>query len=571
MNNRDGQGGPKDPTNLSEDPTIQPFGRGTATHASVSEAGFSDPTASAFATTRKVSTQALRELVRARHGSDDSAPHLPPVSAEFLERLRRVRRQGMDAEGMSFGRYTVFGLIGLGGMAQIRLAAEALAGDGIRLVVIKSLLPEHAGSQAYRDLLVEEGRICAHLHHPNIVRLFDQGEIDGIPYLAFELIDGLSLRDLVRLIEPARLPLSCILEIGAQAAAGLAHAHTALGGDGRPLNVVHRDVTPHNVLVNRQGEIKLVDFGIARFVGRQLETQHGQLRGKLGYMAPEQCRTGPIDGRADVFALSLTLTELIAGRRVLPPTLMILQESESLIQTACADAVEAVPEALEALLIQMAAIRAEDRPWPTSEVARTLTTIRGAVSGPTLAEFTAQRVFSRLLPIDFPSMTDSPTRRVMRVAPSEAPEPVPDEDRYASTVRRLRPAPAELRPATPPPLRVEDSAPKPTPAAAETADPPGASISELAADLMLGASPTLPPTGPWARAMQAPLPPDLDPDQPSDDLDVAQTRRVSPASLPPEPTSPSTEPTPTAPRYGLWLAGAAALAALAAALTIVLQ
>ncbi|MCA9554734.1 MAG: serine/threonine protein kinase, partial [Myxococcales bacterium] len=335
----------------SEHPTEYPGSdrprAGTATHAPVAQAGFTDPTESAFATTRKVSVEALRALVQARHGSaQDSKASLPPVSPEFLERLQRIRRQGMDAAGFAFGRYTVFGTIGMGGMAEIRLAAEALEG-GVRLAVIKSLLPEHANSEAHRALMVEEGRICACLHHPNVVSLYDAGEVDGIPYLAFELVDGLSLRDLLRLLEPARLPMSCILDLGAQAAAALAHAHAAVAADGRPLNVVHRDVTPHNVLLTRHGEVKLVDFGIARFSGRGLETQHGQLRGKLGYMAPEQCRPGPIDGRADVFALGLTLAELVSGRRVLPPTLMILKESESLIRAACADAVEPVPEAFE--------------------------------------------------------------------------------------------------------------------------------------------------------------------------------------------------------------------------------
>jgi serine/threonine protein kinase len=515
-----GHGGEDD---ASEHPTEYP-GAGaprlaTATHAPVAQAGFTDPTADAFAATRRVSIEALRALVQARqgHGPEVKAS-LPPVSPQFLERLQRIRRQGMDAAGVAFGRYTVFGTIGVGGMAQIRLAAEPLPGGGVRLAVIKSLHPEHAGSEAHRALLVEEGRVCALLGHPNVVSLYDAGEVDGIPYLAFELVDGLTLRDLARLLDPARLPLSCIVALGAQAAAGLAHAHTATGADGAPLAVVHRDVTPHNILLTRHGQVKLVDFGIARFSGREVETVHGQLRGKLGYMAPEQCRVGPIDGRADVFALGLTLAELVSGRRVLPPTLMILRESASLIRAACADAVAPVPEALEALLVEMTAVDPAQRPWPTSQVVERLRELQDDLPGPGLEAY-ARDVFQRVLPLDLPALTDGPTRRAVLGAAQVAIQEDEAEDNYASTVRRLRPIPGS---GSPPPV-LEPTPPTPPPAVPPEAELRGPSVPALVDPA------TQPPQGQWAFA-------------PDEDGDDDHTR-----PLPPRAPRPPTEPPTLAP------------------------
>lgn len=559
MSANDGRPGEDPPPDLSDDPTELPFGGGTATHAPAPPADGRDPATAAFVTTRKVSTRALRELIAARQDGAPVPATLPPVSPEFLEKLRRIRRQSMDAEGIAFGKYTAFGLIGCGGMAQIRLAAETLPDGGLRLVVLKCLLPEHLKSDAHQALLLDEGRICLRLDHPNIVQLHDAGEIDHITYLAFELVDGLNVRDLSKLIEPGRLPMSCILDLGAQTAAGLAAAHSAKDADGTPLDVVHRDVTPHNILVNREGKVKLADFGIARFADRQMETRHGQLRGKLGYMAPEQCRPGPIEAPADVFALSLCLTELIAGRRVLPPTLIVLQESEPLIRNACAEALEPVPDALVELLVRMASVKPEDRPRPTEDIARTLRTLLQVSEGPSLAQYGARNVFNRLLPLDFPTMTDNPTRRVQSLG-SAAIQPVPElEEGYPSTMRRVRPitlsevAP-DLTPPTPIPSRrdLEDRVTAPSKPAREAAERlvSAATHVPLAGVQLNDAGPTLPPRG------LRPLVPD--------DLGTARTRRVAPLSRPPEPTP--TAPVTAPVSYTPWILGALALlGALAAA------
>ncbi len=523
MSANDGQPGRSPPPDLSDDPTELPFGGGTATHAPALPADGSDPAAGAFVTTRKVSTKALRDLIRARDGAARPTSTLPPVSPEFLDKLRRIRRQSMDAEGIAFGKYTAFGLIGCGGMAQIRLAAETLPEGGIRLVVLKCLLPEHLKSDAHQALLLDEGRICLRLAHPNIVQLFDAGEIEGITYLAFELVDGLSVRDLTKLIDPGRLPVSCILDLGAQTAAGLAAAHAAKDADGRPLNVVHRDVTPHNILVDRQGQVKLADFGIARFADRQMQTQHGHLRGKLGYMAPEQCRPGPIEAPADVFALSLCLTELIAGRRILPPTLMVLQESEPLIRNACAESLEPVPDGLVELLVRMASVDPADRPHPTEDIARTLQTLVQVAEGPSLGEYGAKHLFNRLLPLDFPTMTDHPTRRVRSLGSAAIQPPGKMQEAYSSTMRRLRPITLsevvpDLTPPTPTPTDLEEGV---TAASSPAIAPSPGTVgpSQLAADLLSDAGPT-----------RAPRTPVLEDDR----LDVARTRRVETLTPRPE-------------------------------------
>jgi serine/threonine-protein kinase len=336
------------------------------------------------------------------------------------------RRSG-ETVSEPFGPYLLLGTVGKGGMAEVRLAAEYVGG-AIRLCVVKRTIPHREDAERMANGLREEARISQRLVHPNIVKLLGHGEIEGTPYLAFELIDGVSLRELMEVVKPLRVPLAGVLEIGRAAAGALAHAHALMGEDGAPLNVVHRDATPQNLLVSREGVVKLVDFGIARFAGREHETRAGHVKGKLGYMAPEQCKSGfPVDGKADVFTLSLLLTELIAGHRVLPPTMIVMAESESLIRSRLAEAQFPVPPELADLLVHMAALEAGDRP-AMAEVVERLDRI--PVEGESLHEFVTRHVFINLEPFDEGVAIDP-----MKLA-AEDPTWEPG---YAKTVRLMRP------------------------------------------------------------------------------------------------------------------------------------
>jgi serine/threonine-protein kinase len=437
--------------------------RHTETLIPVERAGFGDTTASMFdPTTRRISTRALKSLLAQ---TSDRPPPLEKKGRRVLEELK-ARRSG-EAISETFGRYLLLGSVGKGGMAEVRLAAEHVGG-GVRLCVVKRIAADDENSEQLARGLREEARVSRRLAHPHVVQLLDAGERNGSPYLVFELIDGVSLRELTEIVKPLRMPLRGVLEVGRACASALAHAHAAVGEDGRPLHVVHRDATPQNILVARDGTVKLVDFGIARFEGREQNTRHGHVKGKLGYMAPEQCRTGPVDGRADVFTLGLVLTELIAGERVLPPTLIVMSESESIIRTRLARAQVPLPPVLAELLVHMTALDAKDRPT-ASEVEMQLAGICAAITeGETLAEFVQARVFAELEPFEDAVAIDPPPVVTPPVS-SEDPTWDPTEPSYARTLQLMRPISgprddADTRMVSPP-------APLPAPQAPPLEDP----------------------------------------------------------------------------------------------------
>ena len=184
-------------------------------------------------------------------------------------------------------------------------------------VALKLVRGEHEAQGEFVRMFIEEARLASRLGHANVVQVFEFDEVDGRYYIAMELVRG---RHLGRVVERARergvrLGLPRAVHVGAEVAKGLAYAHRLAEG-GRPLGLVHRDVSPHNVLVSFEGEVKLADFGIARAMGRAGLTAPGTLKGKPAYMAPEQARGEAVDARADVFSLGVVLWELCAGRRL---------------------------------------------------------------------------------------------------------------------------------------------------------------------------------------------------------------------------------------------------------------
>src|SRR5512142_590210 len=196
--------------------------------------------------------------------------------------------------------------------------AEVTGPEGVvKEVALKLVRGEHARDGAFVRMFVEEARLAARLGHANVVQVFELHEVDGSYGIAMELVRG---RHLGQVVERARergvrLGVPRAVQIGVDVARALAYAHR-LGDGGRPLGVVHRDVSPHNVLVSFEGEVKLTDFGIARAMHRAGLTEPGTIKGKAAYMAPEQARGEPVDARADVFSLGVVLWELCAGRRL---------------------------------------------------------------------------------------------------------------------------------------------------------------------------------------------------------------------------------------------------------------
>lgn len=218
------------------------------------------------------------------------------------------------------GPFTLERQLGEGGMAVTWLAREQLEEiGGQRLVALKQILPHFVGDRAFREMFLDEARLSSLLTHQNICRVYRAGEIEGSLYICMEYIDG---GDLWRLMHRARalpggFPAAHALYITEQMLYGLHAAHTARGPDGEPLGLVHRDVSPQNVLVSRRGEVKVIDFGVAKARTNSSRTATGVVKGKVLYYSPEQLEAKPLDGRSDLFAVGLVLYEMLTGRHPL--------------------------------------------------------------------------------------------------------------------------------------------------------------------------------------------------------------------------------------------------------------
>lgn len=221
----------------------------------------------------------------------------------------------------AFGKYTLLREIASGGMAKVYLAIQRAVAGFEKLVVLKRILPELARDPNFVEMLLAEARTAATLNHPNVVQTFDVGENEGTYFIAMEYINGEDVRSIVRGMKHKNvsdIPLEHTLTIINGMCAGLAYAHEKRGLDGEPLNIVHRDISPQNVLITFTGDVKIVDFGIAKSseAAASEKTTSGQLKGKVPYMSPEQARGEDIDHRSDIFALGIMLFELTTGRRL---------------------------------------------------------------------------------------------------------------------------------------------------------------------------------------------------------------------------------------------------------------
>jgi eukaryotic-like serine/threonine-protein kinase len=220
--------------------------------------------------------------------------------------------------GSRLGNYQLLAPIGRGGMATVWVARAVEGAERGSRVAVKVILAPLAGDPEFKKMFVDEGRLARRIRHPNVVEVYDVREHLGTPYISMEWIEGESSHALLtetsrrRLVTPAMA-----MSVVAKVAAGLELAHDLTGDDGTLLGVVHRDVSPHNILLRIDGAVKLVDFGVAKARGRLAEaTSAGQLKGKFGYMSPEQGTDRPVDRRSDTFSLGIVLFELTTGKRL---------------------------------------------------------------------------------------------------------------------------------------------------------------------------------------------------------------------------------------------------------------
>ncbi len=257
------------------------------------------------------------------------------------------------------GRYEVIRRLATGGMGEVFLARLSGAAGFEKQFVLKRVLPHLAENPEFRELFLDEARIAARLSHPNIAQIFELGDVAGQSYIVMEYVAGVDLKRLVATLraDEQRLPLGLACRIVADAAGALHYAHTSRDGHDRPMQLVHRDVSPHNLLVSFEGVVKLIDFGVARAANRVRTTEQSALRGKFPYMSPEQVVEGELDHRSDQFSLGVVFWELLTGQR------LFRHDNDAVMLQLVADCVirpptELVPElpaALEAIVLRMLA------------------------------------------------------------------------------------------------------------------------------------------------------------------------------------------------------------------------
>lgn len=218
--------------------------------------------------------------------------------------------------GSSLQRYRIDRYLTEGGMGAIYLGRRLGAGGFEKRVVLKQLLPEFINRPEFRDLFFREAKITAGLDHVNIVRTYDLVRSDDFLFIVMEYVPGSDLRTIAWRARLRRRPVSvsAIMHVGMEVLAGLEYAHTRKGADGRPLGIVHRDVSPSNILCSGHGDVKLSDFGIAKQT--TFASTFYRVRGKVGYMSPEQARNLPLDGRSDLYSLAVCLFEALSGERL---------------------------------------------------------------------------------------------------------------------------------------------------------------------------------------------------------------------------------------------------------------
>ena len=263
-----------------------------------------------------------------------------------------------------FGRYQLLRKIASGGMGQVLLAKKG-QDDFEKLVVIKRILPHLVEDEEFFTMFKDEAKITMRLDHPNIARINEFGVEHGVHFIEMEYVAGEDARRIEKRAAAANrgIPVGVIIRIIADAAAGLDFAHKARDAKGQPLNLVHRDVSPQNVLVGFDGSVKLIDFGVAKAAGRAQHTATGILKGKFPYMSPEQARGDELDPRSDVFALGIVLWELLTGRRLFKgENDLATQKLVLACQVPAPSSVEpSVPAGLDPIVLKALAKDAADR------------------------------------------------------------------------------------------------------------------------------------------------------------------------------------------------------------------
>ena len=277
-----------------------------------------EPTTAARKQSREIDLAQLDQLAKPR--AKESAPAARPAAPKesFATQKISVQPSFLQPPSSEFGQYTLLERIAVGGMAEVWKARMKGVEGFQKTVAIKKILPHLTDSSDFVTMFIDEAKLAAQLNHNNIIHIYDLGKIGDDYFIAMEFVDGKDLRSILNSAraESRPLPLGLALLVGSRLASALDHAHRQKDFEGRALGLVHRDVSPQNVLISYDGDIKLCDFGIVKAVTKASKTQMGALKGKLQYMSPEQAWGRPVDARSDIFSLGSLLFEMLTGRRL---------------------------------------------------------------------------------------------------------------------------------------------------------------------------------------------------------------------------------------------------------------
>jgi len=220
--------------------------------------------------------------------------------------------------GTTSNRYTILGRLAGGGMADIFLTRVTTEAGVDRHVVLKRVLAERSNDPHFATMFLDEARLASQLHHPNIAQVYDIGKLAGSYFFTMEYIHGEDTRHVLQRLAGLRrkLPINHTLHITSSALLALHHAHERTSPAGKPLGIVHRDVTPSNLMIAYDGCVKLLDFGVAKAAERAVESRSGTIKGKIAYLSPEQCKGDKIDRRSDIYSLGIVLYEMLTSRRL---------------------------------------------------------------------------------------------------------------------------------------------------------------------------------------------------------------------------------------------------------------
>ncbi len=468
------------------------------------------------------------------------------------------------------GRYVLERKLAAGGMAEVFLAKQSGPEGFEKICVVKRMLPHLTQEETFVSMFLDEARLAARLSHPNIAQIFDFGHADESYFLAMEYVPGTNLHDVIEdhAMRHMKLPVDVVVRIVALAATGLDFAHHATDDKGSPLNIIHRDISPHNIMLSKNGDVKLIDFGIAKASVGLHSTKVGTLKGKYAYMSPEQIRGFVIDKRTDIYAMGLVLYELLSGRPA------IQGENESALMAAAAKrdfpAIESlrndVPAKVRKVLERALSMNVADRYETAAQMADDLedfltangTRVKGievaALLTP-LAEITAVTMMPEP-PVPSGTPTRAPTRATPDQTQSEAgsatlsdSEPSEPEAEVESEGSQTLRQPRELtssRPTKPEhPIEVEPEPTSPQAAPLDMAPPRKfplvIAFSAIAlAGAVLGVTWAVTQSGGGETVLVAPPPPPRTTPTP----DPTPVEREPVAATPTPTAKPTEEPTP---------------------------